>query len=79
LSLSHAFIIFAFHPDLVLGALFMCLGAFYLGDGSDESPENLVTKVVVGLAWAFSLGSKVRIHSQHRFVSPYFEEQKKED
>lgn len=64
---------------MVLGAIFMFLGAFYLGDGSTASPENLVVKAVVGLAWAYSLGSKLMIHSQHRFEAPYNEEQKKDD
>ena len=57
----------------------MFMGAFYLGDGTVESPENLVTKGCIGLAWAYSLISKLIIHSQHRIKAPYFEEQKKED
>ena len=65
--------------DLVLGSVFMFLGSFYLGDGTDGSPENFVTKVVIGLSWAYSLFSKLMIHSQHRFEAPYFKEHKKDD
>ncbi len=57
----------------------MFLGAFYLGDGSSDSPEKIVTKAVVLLSWAYSLGSKLIIHSQHRFIPPYFEEQKNKE
>jgi hypothetical protein len=64
--------------DLVLGHVFLFVGAFYLSDGSNtDSPERQVTKAVVGIAWAFSLISKLMIHSQHRLQPvPYFEEQK---
>lgn len=64
--------------DLVLGHAFLFVGAFYLSDGSNtDSPERQVTKAVVGIAWAFSLISKLMIHSQHRLQPvPYFEEQK---
>lgn len=64
--------------DLVLGSVFMFLGSFYLGDGTIESPERITVKVCVAIAWAYSLVSKLIIHSQHRFEPPYFKEGMKE-
>jgi len=61
--------------DLVIGHFLLTVGAFWLGDGSNkDSPQNLVTKLTVGVAWIFSLVYKGYIHSQHCFEAPYWKE-----
>jgi len=60
--------------DLVLGHLFLGLGAFFLGDGSKIGTEGVVTKVTIAVAWIYTLVRKALIHTK-RFEVPYYKEQ----
>ena len=60
--------------DLVIGHVLLFVGAFYLGDGTDGSPEGLATKCMTGACWLYSIASKLQIHAD-RFDPPYFKEE----
>ena len=59
---------------LVIGHLFLFLGAFFLDDGSEGGPQGLVTKGIVLASWIFTFVSKAKIHAD-RFEVPYFKQQ----
>ena len=53
--------------DLVVGHIFLFLGILWLGDGSNEhSPQRLVTKLAVGMAWIFTILYKIYIHTKYQ-------------
>ena len=64
--------------DLVFGHIFLFLGAFWLGDGSNHrSPQILATKGTAILAWVFSISYKIYIHTNYKTHNKFTTAEKK--
>lgn len=63
--------------DLVVGHIFLFLGAFWLGDGSNgDSPQLDATKYAIGVAWVFTILYKIYIHTKYQFKAKSVPEKK---
>jgi hypothetical protein len=65
--------------DLVVGHIFLLLGTFWLGNGSNDaiSPQLCVTKLSATIAWVFTISYKIYIHTKYQFMAGSVEKKEK--